>query len=286
MKPKLTTVLQAAILFLLAAQATAQEKFFVLASTTSTQNSGLFDVILPLFTAKTGITVRVVAVGTGQALRIARNGDADALLVHHRPSENAFVAQGYGIERRDIMYNDFVIVGPANDPAGVREAANAANALALISKSGTSFASRGDDSGTNKKEMELWQTAGIVPAGAWYLETGSGMGATLNLASAKQIYTLTDRGTWITFGNKSGMKLLYSGDKALFNPYGYIVVNPARFPYVKVDFARTFSDWLISEEGQKAIGDFRIEGFQAFCPNALNVAAKIADRAACPAESD
>jgi tungstate transport system substrate-binding protein len=285
MRARTALFLKAALLCLLATQTLAQEKFFILASTTSTQNSGLFDAILPLFTAKTGIQVRVVAVGTGQALRIARNGDADALLVHHRPSEDAFIAEGYGIERRDIMYNDFVIIGPADDPAGIRNAPDAPSALAAIAKSGASFASRGDDSGTNKKEMELWQAAGITPKGKWYLETGSGMGATLNLASARQIYTLTDRGTWITFGNKGGMKLLFSGDKALFNPYGYIVVDPARFPYVKVDMARAFSDWLISEEGQKAIGDFRIEGFQAFCPNALNLAAKVADRAACPAEA-
>jgi tungstate transport system substrate-binding protein len=285
MRPRTALFLKAVVLCLLATQTFAQEKFFILASTTSTQNSGLFDAILPLFTAKTGIQVRVVAVGTGQALRIARNGDADALLVHHRPSEDAFIAEGYGIERRDIMYNDFVIVGPADDPANIRNAPDAASALASIAKSGASFASRGDDSGTNKKEMELWQAAGIAPKGSWYLETGSGMGATLNLASARQIYTLTDRGTWITFGNKGGMKLLFSGDKALFNPYGYIVVDPKRFPYVKVDMARAFSDWLISEEGQKAIGDFRIEGFQAFCPNAFNLAAEVADRAACPAEA-
>ncbi|NOX72297.1 MAG: solute-binding protein [Alphaproteobacteria bacterium] len=286
MNLRITLLLKATVLCLLATQTLAQEKFFVLASTTSTQNSGLFDVILPIFTAETGIQVRVVAVGTGQALRIARNGDADALLVHHRPSEDAFIAQGYGIERRDIMYNDFVIVGPANDPANVRSAPDAPSALAMIANSGASFASRGDDSGTNKKEIELWRAAGITPKGAWYLETGSGMGATLNLASARQIYTLTDRGTWITFGNKGGMKLLFSGDKALFNPYGYILVDPKRFPHVKVDMARAFSDWLISGEGQKAIGDFRIEGFQAFCPNALNLAAEVADRAACPAEAD
>jgi tungstate transport system substrate-binding protein len=282
----LTLFLRAVFLCLLATQTFAQEKFFILASTTSTQNSGLFDAILPNFTAKTGIQVRVVAVGTGQALRIARNGDADALLVHHRPSEDAFIAEGYGIERRDIMYNDFVIVGPADDPASIRTAPDAPSALAAIAKSGASFASRGDDSGTNKKEQELWQAAGITPKGKWYLESGSGMGATLNLASARQIYTLTDRGTWITFGNKGGMKLLFSGDKALFNPYGFVLIDPARFPHVKVTLARVFSDWLISEEGQRAIGNFRIDGYQAFCPNAMNVASEIADRAACPAETD
>jgi tungstate transport system substrate-binding protein len=266
--------------------AQSEEKFFTLASTTSTQNAGLFDVILPLFTAKTGIQVRVVAVGTGQALRIARNGDADAILVHHRPSEEAFVVDGFGIERRDVMYNDFVLVGPKDDPARIRDAANAADAFNAIRESKATFASRGDDSGTHKKEQELWEAAGLTPGGSWYLETGSGMGATLNLAAAKSTYTLTDRGTWITFGNKGNLRILFSGDKEMFNPYGFILVNPARHGHVKIELTRSFSDWLISAEGQKAIGNFRIKGFQAFCPNAMGLAAEIADRAACPVEAD
>jgi len=264
----------------------ADEQHFTLASTTSTQNSGLFDTILPLFTAKTGIQVRVIAVGTGQALRIARNGDADAILVHHRPSEDAFVQAGFGIERRDVMYNDFVIIGPEDDPANVRGATTAISALRAIAGHTSLFASRGDDSGTHKKEQELWKAAGLSPAGPWYLETGSGMGATLNFATAKEAYTLTDRGTWITFGNKPDLDLLFSGDAAMFNPYGLILVNPARHSHVKVKLAREFSDWLVSPEGQQAIGGFRIAGFQAFCPNAMNLAAEIADRAACPAEND
>lgn len=253
-----------AILFAL--PATAGNTWFTLASTTSTQNSGLLDHILPLFKEATGIEVRVVAVGTGQALRIARNGDADAILVHHRPSEDAFVAEGFGIERRDVMYNDFVIVGPKDDPARIRQATTAGEALRLIAPH--IFTSRGDDSGTHKKERELWDAAGITPEGAWYLETGSGMGATLNMASDQNAYVLTDRGTWITFGNKGELDLLFSGDPAMFNPYGFILANPARFPHAKTDLARSFSNWLTSPAGQAAIGDFRIDGFQAFCPNA------------------
>lgn len=270
----------------LAAPLAAGEKSIVLASTTSTQNSGLFDVILPLFTAETGIRVNVVAVGTGQALRIARNGDADVLLVHHRPSEDAFVADGNGIERRDVMYNDFIIVGPSSDPAHVRDAASAPEALAAIAKHKAPFASRADDSGTNKKELELWAEAGLQPKGDWYLETGSGMGATLNLSAIKDTYALTDRGTWITFGNKGDLRRLYSGDPTLFNPYGIILVNPAVHPHAKVKLARAFSDWMVSAEGQAAIGAFRIEGFQAFCPNADNIPATVKKRAACPAETD
>ncbi len=264
----------------------AAEKSIVLASTTSTQNSGLFDVILPIFTAKTGIRVNVVAVGTGQALRIARNGDADVLLVHHRPSEDAFVADGNGVERRDVMYNDFIIVGPSGDPAHVGAASSAPDALAAIAGQQSLFASRADDSGTNKKELELWAEAGITPKGPWYLETGSGMGATLNLSAIKDSYTLTDRGTWITFGNKGDLRRLYSGDPTLFNPYGIILVNPERHPHAKVDLARIFSDWMVSREGQAAIGAFRIDGFQAFCPNADDIPEVVKNRAACPAETD
>ncbi len=272
--------------FIFSQPSIADEKFFVLASTTSTQNSGLYDIILPMFIRKTGIEVRVVAVGTGQALRIARNGDADALLVHHRPSEDAFVEEGFGIERRNVMYNDFIIVGPSDDPAGIASSISTSVALQRIAESGQSFASRGDDSGTHKKERELWKKAGVEPSGQWYLETGSGMGTTLNLSVAKNSYTITDRGTWITFGNKGELRRLFSGDPMLFNPYGIILVNPARHPHAKVNLARTFSKWIVSDEGQKAISEFRISGHQAFCPNASGIREDIKDRGSCPAEVD
>jgi tungstate transport system substrate-binding protein len=256
----------------------------ILASTTSTQNSGLLDAILPVFFASTGITVKVVAVGTGQALRIARNGDADVLLVHHRASEDAFVAQGFGIERRDVMYNDFVIVGPKTDPAGIRGMQVASEALQAIARSRQSFISRGDDSGTHKRELALWAATGTKPEGAWYREIGAGMGAALNMASATDAYVLTDRGTWITFGNKGDLQLLMSGDKALFNPYGVILVNPALHPYAKINLARQFSDWLVSEPGQSAIGAFQIDGVQAFCPNFKQQAAQQDNFEKCPAD--
>lgn len=273
-------------LALLPLAAAAGDTFITVASTTSTQNSGLFQSILPQFTRDSGISVRVVAVGTGQALRIARNGDADLLLVHHRPSEDAFIAEGYGIERRDVMYNDFILVGPPADPANIRDAANAADALSRIARAGQTFISRGDDSGTHLKERELWALAGLAPAGPWYLEAGAGMGTTLNLAVAKDAYVLTDRGTWITFGNKGGLRRLFSGDPKMYNPYGVVLMNPERFPHVKAEAAGAFADWLVSEAGQAAISAFRIEGFQAFCPNADAVSETTRDRPACPAETD
>jgi len=206
--------------------------------------------------------------------------------VHHRPSEDAFIAAGDGIDRRDVMYNDFVLVGPENDPARIAGLKGAAAALQAIAASQSLFASRADDSGTDKKEHELWQAAGITPKGAWYLETGSGMGATLNLAAAKDAYALTDRGTWITFGNKQNLRLLVGGDRAMFNPYGVILVNPGKHPSVKIAEARALSDWLVSDEGQAAISAFRINGFEAFCPNAKNLNATLRNRAACPADNE
>ncbi len=247
------------------------ERFVILQSTTSTQNSGLLDEILPRFTEETGIAVRVVAVGTGQALRNARNGDGDLVLVHARAQEDAFVAEGYGVDRRDVMYNDFVIVGPAADPAEIEAVDEAAQALARIAESRTEFASRGDDSGTHAKERSLWAAAGIDPTGAsgkWYLETGSGMGATLNTAVGKGAYTLTDRGTWISFGNKGDFRVLVEGDPALHNPYGVILVNPARHPHVKADDARRLIEWLTGPAGQAAIAAYRIDGRTLFFPNA------------------
>lgn len=251
--------------------AASQERFIVLASTTSTEQSGLFGHILPIFEAASGIAVRVVAQGTGQALRTARNGDADVVLVHDPASELAFVADGYGIERRLVMYNDFVIVGPEADPAGIAGMADAPAALARIAGSQSAFASRGDDSGTHKAEQRLWETAGVAvgrEAARWYRETGSGMGPTLNVAAGMSAYTLSDRGTWLGFRNRGTLRILVEGDERLFNQYGVILVDPARHPHVKAAEARAFADWLVSPEGQNAIASFRIGGEQPFFPNA------------------
>ena len=247
------------------------EHFITVASTTSTQNSGLFGHILPKFTKKTGIRVRIVAVGTGQAIRLARNGDADVLFVHHKASEEKFVRDGFGVRRFDVMYNDFIIVGPKDDPARVKGEANAARALAAIAQSGAVFASRGDDSGTHKKERSLWKAAGVdvaAKSGSWYRETGSGMGATLNTASAMSAYALSDRATWLNFKNKGGLGILVQGDKRLHNQYGVILVNPKRHPHVKAQLGQAFIGWLTSPEGQAAIGEYKIKGRQAFFPNA------------------
>jgi len=256
---------------LLSGIASADPKFVIVASTTSTQNSGLFDCLLPIFEKKTGIDIRVVAVGTGQALRLARNGDADVLFVHHRPSEEAFVKEGFGVVRHDVMYNDFVIVGPKEDPAKISGSKNAAKALQQIARLGDLFVSRGDDSGTHKKELELWRAAGEDPtqhSGEWYRETGSGMGATLNTAVGLGGIVLSDRATWLSFKNKKDFRILVEGDPKLFNPYGVILVNPKRHPHIKVEEGGMFIDWLISPEGQKAIASFTVNGKQLFFPNA------------------
>ena len=249
----------------------AEDKFIIVQSTTSTQNSGLFEHILPIFTKKTGIDVRVVAVGTGQALKNAENGDGDVVLVHSKPDEEKFVAEGWGVKRHDVMYNDFVIVGPAADPANIAGLKDAVEGFRKIAAAQAPFASRGDDSGTNKAELKLWQDAGIDPkpaSGKWYLETGSGMGATLNTAVGKQAYTLTDRGTWLSFANKGDFKVLVEGDPKLFNQYGVILVNPAKHPNVKAEEGREFIDWLIGPQGQAAIAGYKIGGEQLFFPNA------------------
>ena len=254
----------------LAPAAVAAESIIV-QSTTSTQNSGLFDHILPMFTDKTGIEVRVVAVGTGQALKNAANGDGDVLLVHAKPAEEKFVADGFGVERTDLMYNDFVIVGPKSDPAGVRGMKDVTTALTQLSKAQATFASRGDDSGTHKKEMRLWQESGVDPtqaSGQWYRETGSGMGATLNVAAGMGAYTMSDRATWIAFENKGDLEILVEGDPRLFNQYGVILVNPEKFPHVKAKQGQAFIDWLLSDEGQKAIASYKRDGQQLFFPNA------------------
>jgi tungstate transport system substrate-binding protein len=246
----------------------AAQEFITVASTTSTENSGLFGFILPKFQEKTGIEARVVAQGTGQALETARRGDADVVFVHAKPAEEAFVAAGWGVERSDVMYNDFVIVGPSDDPAGIADAASAAEAMAAIAEAETTFASRGDDSGTHQAEKALWAAAGVAPAGDWYRETGSGMGATLNTAAQLPAYALTDRGTWISFANKGDLEVLYQGDPALFNQYGLILVNPERHPHVKAEAGQAFIGWLLSEEGQAAIAAYQIDGQQLFFPNA------------------
>ncbi len=249
----------------------AQGDFIVVQSTTSTQNSGLLDYLLPKFTAKTGIEVRVVAVGTGQAIKNARNGDGDVLLVHARAAEERFVEEGFGVKRHDLMYNDFVIVGPAGDPAGIGGTRDPIAALRTIAAARAPFASRGDDSGTHKKEMRLWAQSGVNPvaaSGTWYRETGSGMGATLNTSVGMAAYTITDRATWIAFRNKGDFRIHVEGDEMLFNQYGVIVVNSKRRPNPKARLSQTFVDWLLSGEGQSAIASFKVEGQQLFFPNA------------------
>ena len=246
------------------------ERFITVASTTSTENSGLFDAILPVFERQTGIAVRVVAVGTGQAIRTAERGDADVLFVHHRPSEERFVTDGYGVERHEVMYNDFVLVGPRDDPAGAGGAPDVVGAFANIASRQAPFASRADDSGTHKREMTLWQAAGIdarAASGGWYRETGSGMGTTLNIASGMGAYTLTDRGTWLSFNNKGELTVLVEGGRRLFNPYGVILVDPARHPHVKAEDGQAFVDWLLSADGQGAIASYRIDGQAVFFPS-------------------
>ena len=251
--------------------ANASERFIVVASTTSTENSGLYSFVLPRFSEQTGIEVRVVAVGTGQAVHIAQNGDADVLLVHHRPSEDQFISQGYGVTRYDLMYNDYILVGPRDDPASVLSAANVIGAVQRIATNKSLFISRGDDSGTHKKELELWNQSGIDTTkvgNGWYQETGRGMGGTLNMASALDAYTLSDRATWLKFGNKGRLDILFQSDPPLFNPYGIILVNPEKHPHIKTRDGQTFIEWMLSEAGQTLIADYRILGQQAFFPTA------------------
>ncbi|MGI9414057.1 MAG: substrate-binding domain-containing protein [Hyphomicrobiales bacterium] len=267
--------LGAAALFAVAgaSAAIAGDKAIILQSTTSTANSGLYDHILPMFTERTGITVHVVAVGTGQAIKNARNGDGDVLLVHAKPAEEKFVAEGYGVKRSDVMYNDFVIVGPPADPAGIARMTDGPAALKKIAGAKAVFASRGDNSGTHTKEMRLWKATEVDPSGhsgAWYRETGSGMGATLNAAIGMSAYAMTDRGTWISFKNKGDYTIHVQGDDDLFNQYGVILVNPEKHPNVKAEWGQTFIDWILSAEGQKAIAAYKLGGEQLFFPNARN----------------
>jgi tungstate transport system substrate-binding protein len=267
---KFKFVLTVLLLFMMPEIGNAGQSIIV-QSTTSTQNSGLFDHILPLFASQTGISVNVVAVGTGQALKNGRNGDGDVLLVHAKAAEEKFVNEGYGVKRFDIMYNDFVIVGPSRDPASLLGTSDILITLKKISDTRSIFASRGDDSGTHKKELQLWQQAGINVAsqsGNWYRETGSGMGATLNLASSMGAYTLSDRATWIAFQNKNDLKILSEGDSKLFNQYGVILVNPERHNHVKEKLGMMFINWLIGDQGQAAIASYKLNGTQLFFPNA------------------
>jgi tungstate transport system substrate-binding protein len=261
----------AATIALAGAPADAQDKSIIVASTTSTQDSGLFGHILPLFKAKTGIDVKVVAQGTGQALDTGRRGDADVVFVHAKAQEEKFVNDGFGVKRYPVMYNDFVLIGPKSDPAGIKGMSDVAKALQSIKAKEAPFISRGDRSGTHIAELDLWKAAGIdigKEKGPWYKEIGQGMGAALNTASAANAYVLADRGTWLSFKNRGDLDILVAGDKKLFNQYGVILVNPEKHPHVKKDLGQAFINWLVSPEGQKAIADYKINGQELFFPNA------------------
>lgn len=272
---KFKTLTSGAILLSIAAFSLAspadEDVSIIIQSTTSTANSGLYDYLLPKFKTDTGIVAHVVAVGTGQAIKNAKNCDGDVLLVHAKASEEKFVAEGYGVERFDLMYNDFIVVGPPADPAGINGSNNALSAFSKIAGSEALFASRGDDSGTHKKEKSLWAAASIDPSkasGTWYRETGSGMGATLNVAVGMDAYTMTDRATWISFKNKGNFNIAVEGDKALFNQYGVILVNKEKCSNVKADLGQQFIDWLLSNRGQTEIGAYQVEGQKLFFSNA------------------
>ncbi|MCV0368003.1 MAG: substrate-binding domain-containing protein [Filomicrobium sp.] len=251
--------------------AVADDASIIVQSTTSTANSGLYDYMLPIFEKKTGIKVNVVAVGTGQAIKNAQNCDGDVLLVHAKSAEEKFVADGFGLKRSDVMYNDFIIVGPPSDPAKIKGDKSAGDALKKIAGAKANFASRGDNSGTHKAEIKLWKAAGVDikdSSGQWYRETGSGMGATLNTAVGMGAYALTDRGTWISFKNKGDFEILVEGDKSLFNQYGIMLVNPEKCPNVKAKAGQSFIDWVLSADGQNTIRSFQLDGKQLFFPNA------------------
>lgn len=254
-----------------ATPASAQDKSIVVASTTSTQDSGLFGHILPLFKAKTGIEVKVIAQGTGQALDTARRGDADVVFVHAKSQEEKFVAEGQGVKRFDVMYNDFVLIGPKSDPAGISGSKDIVAALKTIQEKAIPFVSRGDKSGTHSAELALWKQAGVdleTAKGPWYREIGQGMGAALNTAGAMNAYVISDRGTWLSFKNPGDLVIAVEGDRRLFNQYGVILVNPEKHPAVKKDLGQTFIDWLLSPEGQGAIAAYQVNGKQLFFPNA------------------
>lgn len=267
MAARIVGLVIAAALALSGAQ--AQERSITVASTTSTEQSGLFSHLVPLFRQASGIEVRVVAVGTGQALAIGARGDADAVLIHDRAGEDRFVAEGHGLDRRDVMFNDFVVIGPKTDPAGIRGLKAAKEAFRRIASTSAPFASRGDDSGTHRMELRLWKASGTEPSkGGWYRELGQGMGPTLNTAAGLDGYTLADRATWANFRNRQNLEILAEGDPALFNPYGSILVNPAKGAHIKAVDAKIWHDWLTSGDGRNAIAGFRIAGEQLFFPSA------------------
>ena len=263
--------LAAAIVLASATVASAQDKSIVVSSTTSTQDSGLFGHILPLFKAKTGIDVKVVSQGTGQALDTGRRGDADVVFVHAKSAEEKFLAEGEGVKRYPVMYNDFVLIGPKGDPAGIKGMKDVGKALQIIKDKNADFVSRGDRSGTHIAEINLWKASGIdidAEKGPWYKSVGQGMGAALNTANASSAYVLSDRGTWLSFKNKGDLQVVVEGDKRLFNQYGVMLVNPAKHPHVKKDLGQQFIDWLVSPDGQKAIANYKVNGEQLFYPNA------------------
>jgi len=266
-----------ALLFSLAALAAdAQERFITVASTTSTEQSGLFGYLLPIFEKKTGIKVRVVALGTGQALDLARRGDADVVFVHAKAAEEKFLAEGEGVKRFPVMYNDLVLIGPKSDPVKIAGGKDITEALKKIQAAQAPFVSRGDKSGTHMAELDLWKASGIdidKEKGPWYRDTGQGMGPALNMASSMNAYVLADRGTWLAFKNRRDLAILVEGDARLYNQYGVMLVNPAKHPAVKKELGQTFVDWLVSPEGQKAIADYRIGGAQLFFPNAAQAGA-------------
>ena len=267
----IAAVIVALALLGLQGPAVAQQNFITVASTTSTEQSGLFKHLLPVFEKKTGTQVRVVALGTGQALDMARRGDADVVFVHDKVAEEKFVADGFGVRRFEVMYNDFVLVGPKADPAKIAGSKDITDAYKKIAGSNSPFASRGDKSGTHAAELRLWKDAGIDPntgKGSWYRETGSGMGPTLNTASAMNAYSFTDRGTWLSFKNRGDLVIVVEGDQKLFNQYGVMLVNPAKHPHVKKDLGQAFVDWVISVEGQQTIAAYKIGADQLFFPNA------------------
>jgi len=267
----IAAVATSALLVLVAGPVAALDKFIVVASTTSTEQSGLFGSLLPAFEKNTGIKARVVALGTGQALDMARRGDADVVFVHDLAAEEKFVAEGFGVKRMPVMYNDFVLIGPKSDPANIAGSKDILDALRKIELSQSPFASRGDKSGTHGAELRYWKAARVdldAKKGPWYRDTGSGMGPTLNTASSMNAYVLADRGTWLAFRNRGELAILVEGDQKLFNQYGVMLVNPARHPHVKKDLGQTFVDWVVSPQGQAAIANYKIEGQQLFFPNA------------------
>ncbi len=265
---KALSVVSVIALLVVAISSSRAETRLRMSTTTSTEASGLLSVLLPPFEKANNCKVDVVSVGTGKALKLGENGDVDVVFVHARPAEDKFVAEGYGVDRRDVMYNDYVIVGPREDPEKIKEAKTAVEAFKRIAEGKTDFISRGDESGTNQKEKEIWKAAGLTPQGKWYIEAGQGMGAVLQMAFDKKAYTLADRGTYLAYEGKIDLVILFQGDKALFNPYGIIAVNPKKHPKANYELAKKFIEYVTGPEGQRVIGDFKVNGKQLFFPDA------------------